>query len=95
MVEQKNFPYYLPEEPKNRNARASLMLTHEQVLMIPSALRLLDTLISTHNPFKRLFLNPHLSEKEAALIESIHNACINCALGQEAHFRSKDKSNEE
>lgn len=95
MVEQRNFPAYRPENPKMRNNRVSLMLTYSQVLMIASALRLLDSMIHEKNPVSRLFSSPLITEEEFGELESIHNSCINCALGQEAYSRSKEKTHEE
>lgn len=91
MVEQKNFPYYQAEDPKNLLNRASLMLTHEQILITCSALRLLDEYVSTKNPLKKLSFNPHITQHERDQIEAVHNACINCAISQEAHARTKDR----
>lgn len=94
MHEQKNFPYYITEHPKKLLSRGSLMLTHEQILLIASSLRLLDEYISTKNPLKKITFNPHITEHEREQIELIHNACINCSISLEAKFLT-ERHNEE
>ena len=91
MIEQKDFPHYLSEDKSLLQNRVALMLTYEQTILIPAALRLLDSLLS--NPIVKIFFNPRISAHESNIIESIHNSCINCILSQEAHARTKTNEN--
>jgi hypothetical protein len=94
MIEKSSFPMYRPDSPTISQKRMSLMLTHEQVLMVASSLVLLHSFIHIKNPLVRFFLKPviliilRMSDAELSLQTAIHNACINAALSFEEYEKS-------
>jgi hypothetical protein len=84
MRQQKHFPAYLPETDISKNTRASLMLTYEQIISTASAL--LVIMEQSEKLFKKIYLTAY----EKSIIQSTHNACINCALSLEEYARVKN-----
>lgn len=84
MIQSKYFPAYTPEDKKIAKARASLMLTYEQILTIAS------TTLTVLEQNKKLFKHLHLTEEEKVSLHAIHNACINCALSLETYEQGRD-----